>query len=114
MPPAPKRRLVGGAPTHTPCVDRRAAGANAIGAWQYDLPDDRLGGTKHHAMPPVAALPLPALASRPFQRYHRRLDRIEICAGYGREILHRKTAKGVVSEYMSAEQRCWQCDRSQR
>jgi hypothetical protein len=52
----------------------------------------------------------PALSSRPFQRYSRKLDEVRICSRCGREIImQRRTRTGVVSENLSDAGECRDC-----
>jgi hypothetical protein len=54
-----------------------------------------------------------ASASRPFTRWHRKLDETAICTRCGREILTRHIRQDtVVNEFRSAAGECWQCARA--
>jgi hypothetical protein len=56
---------------------------------------------------------LGATPSRPALRWHRRIERIEVCSRCGREIIVKRTVRGtIVREYVSADGCCLSCTAS--
>jgi hypothetical protein len=56
----------------------------------------------------------PPLPSRPFLRWHRLIQDIQICTRCGREIITRKLKQDdtILAEYVSANGECWNCART--